>query len=67
MREVITILCLALSFCHISGQQTVSGQDTVSWIKIGETTVEFQNLNDEILVNNSDKYAFVRFQPKNLR
>ena len=63
MRKSITILCLALSFTYVTiGQQPSPGsQDTVHWIKLGEATVEFQNLNDEIKVSNSDKFDSVKF------
>ena len=63
MRKSFTILCFALSFSYVTiGQQTDSGrQDTVNWIKIGEAPIEFQSMNDEIKINNSDKIVFVKF------
>ena len=63
MRKSFTILCFALSFSYVTiGQQTDPGrQETMNWIKIGEASIEFQNMNDEIKVSNSDKFIFVKF------
>ncbi len=64
MKKGLMITMLAvLSIFSINAQETsVILSDRTDWIRIGETTVNFETDRDEINVMGADKFAAIKFK-----
>jgi hypothetical protein len=66
MRKIIYVLLATLILNAAHGQKpAVVPSDKTGWHKIGETTVDFKNEKDEILVVGANRFASLKFKVDN--
>ncbi|TGD59520.1 hypothetical protein [Flavobacterium humi] len=63
MKKLVLVLLLAVSSVSMLAQKPkVVTSDKTGWHKIGETTVDFKNESDQILVLGADRFASVKIK-----
>lgn len=56
----IALLTLCISMSSHAQQKSIAANDSI-WQKIGETSVDYRNVSNEIKVNKEDKFNFIKF------
>lgn len=63
MKKIVFVLLLAAShFSMMAQNPKVVTSDKTGWHKIGETTVDFKNESDQILVLGADRFAAIKIK-----
>ena len=63
MKKLVFVLLFAASYATMLAQNPkIVTSDKTGWHKIGETTVDFKNESDQMLVLGADRFASVKIK-----